>query len=64
MDFSFSSIWIQIHDMSLGCMSWAMGNQIGSSLGKVEDVVVADDDVGWGRYLQVRVAINLYLPPE
>jgi hypothetical protein len=41
-----------------------VGNQIGSSLGKVEDVVVADDDVGWGRYLQVRVSINLYLPPE
>jgi hypothetical protein len=58
MDFSFSPIWIQIHDMPLGCMNRAVGHQIGNSIGRVED------DVGWGRYLRIRVAINLYQPLE
>jgi len=59
MDFSFSPFWVQIHDMPLGCMNRAVEYHIGSSLGKVENVAVAEDDVGWGRYLQARVAINL-----
>jgi hypothetical protein len=64
MDFSFTPIWVQIHDMPLGCMNRAVGIQIGNSIGKVEDVAVAEDDVVWGRYLRVRVAINLFQPLE
>jgi hypothetical protein len=64
MEFSSTPIWIQIHDMPLGCMNRVVGGQIGSSLGEVEDVAVAEDDVGWGRYLRIRVAINLYHPLE
>jgi hypothetical protein len=45
-------------------MNQVVGNQIGSTMGKVEDVAVAEDDVGWGRYLRVRVAINLFKPLE
>jgi hypothetical protein len=60
MDFSESPIWVQIHDMPLGCMNQAVGEQIDNSLGKVVDVAVAEDDVGWGRYLRVRVTINLF----
>jgi hypothetical protein len=41
-----------------------VGLKIGSSLGKVEEVVVAEDDVGCGRYLRVRVAIDLFQPLE
>jgi hypothetical protein len=33
---------------------------IGSSLGEVEEVVAAEDDVGWGRYLRVRVNVELF----
>lgn len=64
MDFSVSPIWVQIHNMPLGCMNREVSFQIGSTLGKVEEVAVAEDDVGWGRYLRVRVAINLYQPLE
>jgi hypothetical protein len=64
MEFSVSPIWVQIHNMPLGCMNREAGFQIGSTLGKVEDVAVAEDDVGWGWYLRVRVAINLYQPLE
>jgi hypothetical protein len=42
-------------------MNRTVGNQIGNFL-EVEDVAVAEDDVGWRHYLQVRVEINLYQP--
>jgi hypothetical protein len=61
LDFSSSPIWIQIHDIPLGCMNRPVGNQIGNFL-EVEDVAVVEEDVGWRRYLQVRVEINLYQP--
>jgi hypothetical protein len=59
MDFSFSLMWVQIHDMPLGCMFRGIGNKIGSTLGNVEDVAVPTDDVGWGHCLRVRVSLNL-----
>jgi hypothetical protein len=46
IDFSVSPIGIRIHDMPLGCVNRAVGIKIGSSLGPVEDVAVAKDDVG------------------
>lgn len=64
MDFSSTPIWVQVHDMPLGCMNRGMGSQIGSSLREVEEVAVAEDDVGWGHYLWIRVAINLSQPLE
>jgi hypothetical protein len=64
MDFSCTPIWVQIHNMPLACMNQGVGNQIGNSLGKVEEVAVAEEGVGWGRYLRVRVAINLFQPLE
>jgi hypothetical protein len=64
MDFSVSPIWVQIHNMPLGCMNQEVGFQIGSMLGKVEELAVAEDNVGCGRYLRIRVAINLYRPLE
>jgi hypothetical protein len=48
--------------MPLGCMSWAVGLKIGSSMSHVKDMDVAEDDVEWGRYLRLRVDINLYQP--
>jgi len=64
IEFLCSPIWVQIHNMPLGCMNRAVGTQIGRTMGEVEDVVVAEDDVGWGRYLRVRVVINLFQPFE
>jgi hypothetical protein len=48
--------------MPLGFMNRGVGSKIGASLGKVVEVDVADDDVGWGRYLRLRVLIDLYNP--
>jgi hypothetical protein len=64
MDFSTNPMWVQIHDMPLGCINRKIGNKIGSSIGAVEDVAIAEDDVGWDRSLWIRVAFNLFQPLE
>jgi len=59
-NFSVSPIWLQILNMPLGCMNREVGFQIGSTMGKVEEVAMVEDNVGWGHYLRIRVAINLF----
>lgn len=64
MEFNHSPIWIQVHDMPLGCMNCGVGLKIGGSMGSAEEVDAAEDDVGWGRCLRIRVAIDLFKPLE
>jgi hypothetical protein len=52
MDFSSSPFWIQIHDMPLGCMNRRIGEKIGESLGSVEEIAVAANDVGGTKPIQ------------
>jgi hypothetical protein len=52
MVFDSSPIWIQIHDMPMGCMNRAVARKIGESLGRVEEVAIAEDDVGVGKKLK------------
>lgn len=62
MDFTHTPIWIQIHDMPIGCMNKGVGRKIGETLDCVEQLAVVDDDVGWGRSLRISVAIDLFQP--
>jgi hypothetical protein len=64
MTFMHSPVWTQIHDMPLLCMTKGIGSKIGASLGELEDVDVAEDGVGWGQCLRIRVSINLSKPLE
>lgn len=42
------------------CMTREGGVHIGSSLGKILDVEVPNDGVGWGQFLRIRVEIQLH----
>lgn len=53
------AFWVQHHDLPLMCMNRFYGNLIGKSIGRVLDVDVEVDDVGWGRLLRVRIEISL-----
>jgi hypothetical protein len=64
MEFLYTPIWVQVHDLPLLCMSRGVGVKIGESLGILEDVDVAGDGAGWGRCLRLRVVINLGKPLE
>jgi hypothetical protein len=45
-------------------MNRVVARKIRESLGWVEEVAIAEDDVGWGRSLRIRVAIDLFQPLE
>jgi hypothetical protein len=49
-------------NLPLACMSREMGIRIKSSVGKVEEVEVDEDGMGWGEYLRVRTVLDLSKP--
>ena len=53
------SILVQIYNLPLKSQTREMGKAIGSSLGKVINVNVADTGVQWGTCLRVWVAIDV-----
>jgi len=62
MDFEKAAFWVRMYNLPLVCMGSAIGHQIGSTVGVVEDVEVNDGDVPWGEYLRVRILIDLAKP--
>lgn len=64
MNFHHSAFWVQIHNIYLVCMTKKVGARIGESLGDLVDIEVEGDGTSWGRYLHVRVNINLTKPLE
>ncbi|XP_059452415.1 uncharacterized protein LOC132183040 [Corylus avellana] len=54
----------QIHNMPLVCMNNEVGFNIGASLGEVEAVEANGDGIGWGKYLHIKVSIDLQKPLE
>jgi hypothetical protein len=64
MSFTQAAFWIQIHNMPLVCMNREVGFNIGASLGEVEAVEANGDGIGWGKYLRIKVSIDLQKPLE
>jgi hypothetical protein len=62
LEFDKAAFWVRMYDLPLACMSEEMGVRIGSSVGKVEEVEVDEDGVGWGEYLRVRIILDLTKP--
>ena len=51
--------WIQIYYLPLKSRTREMGVTIGSKLGEVMEVDVADSGVQWGKFLCVRVRLDV-----
>lgn len=62
MDFEKVAFWVRMYNLPLGCMGKDMGFQIGSSVGEVEEVETAEDGVGWGEFLRVRIKLDVTKP--
>jgi hypothetical protein len=62
MDFSKVAFWIQMHHLPLPCMNREVGLLIGNMVGSVEDIDVVVDGVGWGKYLRVKVEVDVGRP--
>jgi hypothetical protein len=62
LDFDKAAFWVRMYDLPLACMSIKAGNQIGATVGKVEEVDVNEEGVGWGKYLRVKILLDLTKP--
>ena len=55
----WSPFWVKIYNLPLKSRTRETGRAIGASLGKVLDVDVANNGVQWGKYLRVRVEMDV-----
>ncbi|XP_059457696.1 uncharacterized protein LOC132187382 [Corylus avellana] len=60
--FEKAAFWVRMFNLPLACMGQAVGFQIGSTMGMVEEVETDDEGIGWGKYLRVRVKMDLTKP--
>lgn len=54
--------WVRMLSLPLACMGKEVGYQIGSTMGTVEEVDTDEEGVGWGKYLRVRIKLDLTKP--
>ncbi|XP_041025493.1 uncharacterized protein LOC121265896 [Juglans microcarpa x Juglans regia] len=57
--FAFEVFWVQVHDLSLACMTKDVGVQIGERIGTMLDVEVDGSGVGWGQFLDIKVVVDI-----
>ena len=59
MELKWCPFWVQILNLPLKCRTKETAWAIGSKLGSVMEVDVADSGVQWGKYLRVRVKVDI-----
>jgi hypothetical protein len=62
MRFDDEAFWVRMYNLPLACMSKETGQKLGASVGMVEEVDVDDDAPGWGKYLRVKISLDLNKP--
>lgn len=60
--FNECTLWVQILNLPIKSMTLELGMSIGNSIGKVACVAESDDDRVIGRYLRVRVTLDVSKP--
>lgn len=59
MVFDTASFWVRMYNLPLACMGREIGEQLVSTVGRVEEVDTVVDGIGWGEYLRVKIQINV-----
>ncbi|XP_042988612.1 uncharacterized protein LOC122316143 [Carya illinoinensis] len=62
VNFNSESFWVRFHNLPLSCMTEVRGEQIGSTVQRVERVDVQKDGSGWGKFLRVQIHMDLHQP--
>ena len=60
--FDVCSFWVQIHDLPVRCMTSAVCEKIGNTLGMVEQVEKITEWHGGGNFMRVRVQLDITQP--
>ncbi len=63
-EFTFKSslLWVQVFDLPLYHMTKEIGELIGKAMGGHIETEVTEDGVGWGKYLRVKIRIDISKP--
>jgi hypothetical protein len=59
IEFEKVALWVRILNLPLTCMNSEIGAMIGSAIGQVGEVETDDDGVGWGKFLRVKIRVDL-----
>ncbi|KAK2652652.1 hypothetical protein Ddye_012508 [Dipteronia dyeriana] len=62
MRFSLTEFWVQIHNLPLICMTEEIAIFLGKMIGEVRDIDLEATREGNGRYIMVKVVINVNDP--
>ncbi|KAK9993994.1 hypothetical protein SO802_023697 [Lithocarpus litseifolius] len=62
LDYSFTTFWMQIHNIPPNLVTQETGESIGTRLGSVLQVADPEDDVTGGEFLRVRIKIDISRP--
>ncbi|XP_042964596.1 uncharacterized protein At4g02000-like [Carya illinoinensis] len=57
-----ADFWVRIHDLPMIACNEYVGKLIGDTLGKVIEVDLDYDDLAWGEYMRVRLALDITKP--
>ncbi|XP_059462835.1 uncharacterized protein LOC132191762 [Corylus avellana] len=60
--FEKAYFWMRMLHLPLACMGREVGLKLGSSVGRVEEIDTDKDGIGWGKYLRVKVLVDLSKP--
>ncbi|XVE95828.1 hypothetical protein REPUB_Repub02eG0167000 [Reevesia pubescens] len=62
LEWSRVFFWVQIHGLPLGLMNEKVGVVLGESLWNIKEVETFNGKVAWGKFLRVKVKINVHKP--
>ena len=60
--FSRSAFWIRVINLPIKCMIREVAEDIGNAIGRFIEADLPESGLGWGRYLRVRVEIDVTQP--
>ena len=60
--FSHAAFWIRVFNLPIKSMIREVGEDIGQEIGRLLEVDVPENGLGWGEYLRIRVEIDIAQP--
>ncbi|XP_059436900.1 uncharacterized protein LOC132169985 [Corylus avellana] len=60
--FEQAAFWVRMFNLPLACMGKEVGQQIGATMWTMEEVDTDEEGVGWGKFLRVKIRIDLTKP--
>ena len=60
--FTYAMFWIRIYNLPILSMVKEVGEDIGNNIGRLVEVDVPENGIGWGRFLRIQVEIDVTKP--